>query len=1198
MPPGPNSPPPPSPPGPPPASPPSGPPPPLISDGSGSIEKEDVIQSLLIEAQIALDLGTRDTPEVAELGTLTVDDTPPMIELLGNGTLEFPSTSNWTVMVHHITTLDTWQDPGVVAVDDTFGDLTQNVEVTGPKEIDFTIPTDPGDPHIFEYRVKDAMGNEGIAKRELHISCPESAALCKETLLEGMGQGNVAKMSCGLLGACGMSMAFGLGGAEEGDPDSMLTRVMPKPDANTILEDQPIIHLLGPSVAILAQGADYFACTANSPPKEVCDPGALASSAAEGDLTPQVLACAPPEPKLQMLLGEDHLFDSHGIAPCGVDTTIPGNRSLTFSIQSRKNPSLVASVTRTLVIAPACDVEERLCADLSTCSKNLVCPYDILGSVSFDDVLADQDTSLEPLQLALVGPAMVEVRYGSSYVACKPGEVESKCDPGAVIVGGSSADTHLEVLALAGSFPASSCLSRSCLGAQFSSRGLSGTGLNTSAPVGTQFTIQFAAVDSAALTIVTANRTIFISHPCENKQHFLCGDGTCSPVECHIRDLVLGVGAEYQQPPSVSLRGGASLVVRYGTGSHPDIVSLLPCQSISSLECGAVASDSLGNDISSSIRVREVTTCSDAASGDDCPACAPNQQGSGMCLPGQYKYRYEVTDSNGNYASQDRLLLITETGDLELTLRLASRSSDGDGFVPSFEQVEKLVDALTRQESPSIGAFIGAVNAIVDQAGPQLGPFGLDSMRVQGAKARVEAGGRPALEVKVVASVLAQDASFETNSTVATSGLRRLLASTSQDSVSLLEALGTVQTILGNSISNGQLGAALQERDTEIGSMELQSGRSSASALQTSPPVRKDLGMLVSSLSSVHQSVAALTLQTGGLSEALETALAMPPHLDSPEKLSGIYMDLITEYNSVVALVEDSALQAKRSMARQAELAESISEAYGEQATEMEEAIAYMDRRIRFLLTSLEFLGGLGAEQTYSCPAFESNHRGTFRVSFTAQAYRGEAAIPSSERWAIPCVLVMIGPLSPYPALSCLSKIGAKGTVLNQWLALPTDLHAVACKLREAPPVALQQTGSGRKQCNTPGADTTWPSTPKIAQWAQTYCRRLGQQGYGGLAVRRKAMHCSVVCPLPRKGHQAAVRLLAATMAAIAITRGLWLPLRALRNGGPMRRPMMAARMEIASSFGGGILHSGPGAASMSHPWLGGSLLSTTPRQS
>ena len=969
---------------------------------SGSIEEEIVVQSLL---DMDFVFGTPETPKVAELGTLTVDDVPPVIELLGNGTVAFPSTSNWTVMAHHITTLDTWQDPGVVAVDDTFGDLTGNVEVWGPKEIDFTIPTGPGDPHIFEYRVKDAMGNEGIAKRELHISCPEPAVMCEATQLEGMGQGNVVKRSCGLLGACGMSMAFVLGGAGEGDAESMLTRVMPK---LTRPQDQPIIELLGPSVVILAQGADYFACTANSPSKEVCDHGALASSAAEGDLTPQVLACAPSEPQLQMLLGEDHLFDSHGVAPCGVDTTIPGNWSLTFSVQSSKNPALVASVTRTLVITPSCDVGERLCADLSTCSMDLVCPSDILGSVSFGDILSDQDTAtLEPLQLALVGPAMVEVRQGRSYVACKPGEVESGCDPGAVIVGGSSTDSQLEVLALAGSFPASSCLSQSCLGAQFSSRGLSGTGLNTSAPVGTQFTIQFAAVDSAALAIVTANRTIFISHPCEDKRHFLCDDGTCSPVECDIRDLILGLGAaaEYQQPPSLSLRGGTSLVVQYGTSSLPEIVSLLPCQSVSSRECGAVASDTWGNDISSNIRIREVTTCSNATSGDDCPACAPNQQGSGMCLPGRYKYRYEVTDSNGTYASEDRLLVITETGDLQLTLLLASRSSDGGGFVPSFEQVQKLVDALTQEESPSSMAFIGAVNAVVDLAGRQLGPFGLDGLRVQGAEARVEDGGRPVLEVKVVANLLAEDTSYESNSTVASSGLRRLLASTSQRSLSLADALGAVQTILGNSISDGQFGEALQESSaTEIGSMELQSGQSSASALQTSPPVRRGLGMLVSSLSSVRQSVAALALQTGGLSEALETALAMPLHLDSPGILARSYTDLLTKYNSVVALVEDSALQAKQSMARDAELAESINGIYGELATEMEEAIVYMERRIRFLETSLEFLAGSAAEQASSCPAFESNHRGTFRVSFTAQAYRGEAAVPGNERWGIPCV--------------------------------------------------------------------------------------------------------------------------------------------------------------------------------------------------
>ena len=967
-----------------------------------------------------LELGTLETPEEeAELGTLTIDDVPPVIELLGNGTMDSHlssgdnSTSNWTIMVHHITTVDTWQDPGFIAIDDTFGDLTRIVEVTGPKNIDFTVPTDPDDPYVFEYRVKDAMGNEGIAKRELHISCPESAVLCEEPKLFGVA-GNATKRSCGLLGACNLNPAFMLGGAKpetmpEGEEqEPLLNLAMAKPEPDTTLPDPPIIELLGPSLVFLAQGADYFACTAASPPKEVCDRGALAYSTAEGDLTHKVLACSPPDLQLKELRSEDHLFDSHGIAPCGIDTTIPGNWSITFTVQSRQNPLVVANVTRSLIIPSSCDVGERLCPDSVKCSKQLVCSNGILGSVSFDDVLAYQDSSrVDPLQLALIGADMVEVRQGSSYLPCEPGEVQSgECEPGAVIVGGSSTDSRLAVLALAGSFPARSCLYQSCLGAQFSSRGLSGTGLNTSAPVGTQFTIQFAAVDTAALDVVTASRTIFISHPCENKQHFLCDDGTCSPVECAFRDSILD-----QQPPSLSLRGSASLVVHYGAASLPGIASLLPCQTISSLGCGAFASDSRGNDISSSVRIREVTTCSPNATSEGyyCPSCGPSQQGSGMCLPGQYKYRYEVTDSDGIYAFQDRLVLVTETGDVQMTLLLASSSiassSGGSEFVPSYEQIEELGKALTQQGSLSSVAFIGAVHAVDDRAALQLAPFGLDAPRVLRADARVEAGGRPVLEVKVVASILAVDDSDKDDSTEATGRMRRLLSGESQEPKSFLEALGAVQTILGDSISNGQFQEALLATEgSELESLELQSDRCSTSALRTSPSVREDLGMLVSNISSVQRSVSMLidTLQEGGLLEAVRTALAMPPHLEAPDKFMGSYTDSVTEYLSALSLVEDTMLQAML----QDDLAESLNGALGDTAAKMEEAVAHTAQKIRFLQESLEFLGdGLsGAEQSSSCRTVaDPDNRGAFRVSFTTlQANEDEASGAQgskSERW-------------------------------------------------------------------------------------------------------------------------------------------------------------------------------------------------------
>ena len=981
------------------------PPPPL--DKAVLLKKLDTIDSLIV---LDLPRDSDETPEEAELGAVTLDYVPPMIELLGNGTLTSLPSANMTVMVHRITTLETWQDPGVIAIDDTFGDITRIVGVTGPTQIDTTAPTDPNEPHVFEYRVKDAMGNEQVARREVHISCPKSAVLCEELHFVGMRH-NVTKRSCGLMGACGMNLAFMLGGAEpETSPDeavggesSMLNMAMSQPATDAPLPATPIIELLGPSVVVLPQGAGYATCTPSSPPNEVCDRGALAYSTTDGDLTHQILVCTNGgSPQLQVQqLQEDRLLRAQGLVPCGINTTIPGNWSVTFSVHSPQDPSAVASVTRTLVIPPSCDVGERLCSDMSTCSQDLVCTFDILGQTLswFDFVTNKEMARPEPPVLALVGPAMVEVRQGSSYAPCNPGEIQDECDPGAVIVGQSSTDSALSILALAGSFPATRCLSESCLGAQFSSRGLTGIGLNTSAPVGTQFIIQFAIVDVTAVAIVTVNRTVFITYPCKNKEDVLCGDGTCSPVECGLQDLLL---AEDQMPPLLTLRGDSELVVQYGDTSLPGIGSLLPCQDMSRLDCGAVASDSQGNDISSSIRIREVTTCSAASGGDDCPYCAPNQPGSGICLPGQYRYRYEVMDSNGNSASHERLLLVTEAGVLRLTLLFGSDS------VQSLQQVQELGATLIRQYSAASLALTGAIQTVLDEAAPQLQPFRLGGFQVELARAYMgEDGMTPLLEVTVTSSVLRQASGNQDDTAVEITEedtrKRRLLVTDSQPA-SLPGALGAFQTTLQDSISTGKLSAALHgSNDSELATAELQTGPSTASVSQLSPPVNRDMGMLVSNISFVHQSIDALTdiLQRA---EIVEAASMSPEHLYAPGNLAGSFEGLLADFLSAISLVDAGTLE----MVWGSHPDRSLGASLGKLTADTEEAIAYMERRIKNMEETQELLDATtSAEQQKvqtSCPALDSERQGMYQVSFTADSMlskdaAADAADASSERW-------------------------------------------------------------------------------------------------------------------------------------------------------------------------------------------------------
>ena len=66
--------------------------------------------------------------------------------------------------------------------------------------------------------------------------------------------------------------------------------------------------------------------------------------------------------------------------------------------------------------------------------------------------------------------------------------------------------------------------------------------------------------------------------------------------------------------------------------------------------------------------------------------------------------------------------------------------------------------------------------------------------------------------------------------------------------------------------------------------MELQNGPSNVSVSQSSPPVSGDMGMLVSNISSVYQSIDALTdiLQPGAESQIVEAASMSPEYLDAP----------------------------------------------------------------------------------------------------------------------------------------------------------------------------------------------------------------------------------------------------------------------------------------------------------------------------
>eukprot|EP00959_Pyramimonas_sp_CCMP1952_P414329 8681030-Pyramimonas_sp.AAC.1 len=86
----------------------------------------------------------------------------------------------------------------------------------------------------------------------------------------------------------------------------------------------PELRLVGPAVVEVEQFASYTRCTEFSKLSDVCDRGATATDAEEGDLTARVLACTPD--------GVRNRFAKRGVAACGVDTASPGTYNVTFFV--------------------------------------------------------------------------------------------------------------------------------------------------------------------------------------------------------------------------------------------------------------------------------------------------------------------------------------------------------------------------------------------------------------------------------------------------------------------------------------------------------------------------------------------------------------------------------------------------------------------------------------------------------------------------------------------------------------------------------------------------------------------------------------------------------------------------------------------------------------------------------------------------
>ena len=87
----------------------------------------------------------------------------------------------------------------------------------------------------------------------------------------------------------------------------------------------------------------------------------------------------------------------------------------------------------------------------------------------------------------------------------------------------------------------------------FSHQGIKSCGVDTSAAIGSTFTITFMVFDYSIPSLsTTATRTGIIVNPCDTGQ-YLCSDSTCSSVACDLRQVHLSFDTTARQQPGFQM---------------------------------------------------------------------------------------------------------------------------------------------------------------------------------------------------------------------------------------------------------------------------------------------------------------------------------------------------------------------------------------------------------------------------------------------------------------------------------------------------------------------------------------------------------------------------------------------------------------------------------------------------------------------
>eukprot|EP00798_Chlamydomonas_sp_ICE-L_P013353 gene13353-19195_t len=646
-----------------------------------------------------------------------------------------------------------YTDPGATVTDDTDSNINSKLWKTfSPSFVDISRPTAVDRAFSVVYSVSDTAGNQATATRFVVVICPGTEEICES---------NDGELYCSSQGVCGLIPDIALGTARQ----------------------PPTIKLRGDPSVTASQFDVYDRCpdpVQSGTSLLPCDRGAIAIDDVEGDISRKVTACWNGEASIQ----SSSLFILSGLGACELDPQAWGTFTITFSITNSAGQS--AAVSRTLKVKKVCDPGSTPCSDGSCTGDDGLCRgkngepnlLDLLpgftdaaasatGAVSEPKFASDgslvSSINTQP-KLALVqgsdsGSEIVSVRQYKLYGACLKGEDGSSsvlCERGATAFDEQDGDLTFKVLAC----PPADCLDSGCPGHEFINKGIKDCGVDTSADVGTVYTITFMVFDSGTPPLSSQiSRSIIIGKPCEPGTNYC--DGICTEVSCTTYAALVaknggvplipkppkivfkftrkaderrGLGSQLQHTDSPhrlasrrslqqsSDSNSTSMMLRFGTS--PDD-SLVPCNGTSLLRCGVTTTDYLGKDLSSRTLVQDVSSC---PAGAVCFLCTPDALEANQCLPGNYTFRYSVKDDGGRRATADAYILVELRTKYTMTFTAIMDCSAGTAnLITNLEQAEaSTFKNLSSHYFPLLGMDLDYVrepvlNSVVifDTGGPQ-----------------------------------------------------------------------------------------------------------------------------------------------------------------------------------------------------------------------------------------------------------------------------------------------------------------------------------------------------------------------------------------------------------------------------------------------------------------------------------------------